>query len=71
MTDNSQQILADVLEQQRNELLPSATDQDYFEIFCAKEILKDFGLSYDEIQAGIVDGSLDGGVDSIFCFVNG
>ena len=71
MADNSQQILEDVLAQQRQELAPDASDQDYFETFCAEQILKDFDLSYDEIQAGIVDGEHDGGIDSIYCFVNG
>lgn len=47
------------------------SEQDYFEVFCAEQILKDFGLSYDEIQAGIVDGEHDGGVDSVYGFVNG
>ncbi|NGO54776.1 hypothetical protein, partial [Allomesorhizobium camelthorni] len=71
MADNSQQILDDVLAQQRQELLPEVSDQDYFELFCAEQILKDFDLSYEEIQAGIVDGEHDGGVDSIYSFVNG
>lgn len=71
MTDNSQQILDDVLSQQRQDLAPEVSEQDYFEMFCAEQILKDFDLSYDEIQSGIVDGEHDGGVDSVYAFVNG
>ncbi|MBP2161665.1 MULTISPECIES: AIPR family protein [Asticcacaulis] len=71
MNDNSQQILNDVLAQQRQEFVPEVSDQDYFEIFCAEQILKDFDLSYDEIESGIVDGEHDGGVDSVYAFVNG
>lgn len=71
MADNSQQILDDVLAQQRQDLIPEASEQDYFELFCAEQILKDFDLSYDEIQNGIVDGEHDGGVDSVYAFVNG
>lgn len=71
MADNSQQILNDVLLQQRQALAPLLSDQEYFEVFCAEQITKDFGLSYDEIQSGIVDGEHDGGVDSIYAFVNG
>src|SRR5262249_51966813 len=67
----SQQILNDVLSQQRQDLVPQVSEQDYFEMFCAEQILKDFDLSYDEINAGIVDGEHDGGVDSIYGFVNG
>jgi hypothetical protein len=51
VTDNSQQILDDVLSQQRQDLLPEVSEQDYFEVFCAEQILKDLDLSYDEIQA--------------------
>lgn len=71
MADNSQQLLDDVLRQQRDSLSPTMSDQDYFEVFCAEQILKDFDLTYDELQAGIVDGAYDGGIDSAYAFVNG
>jgi len=71
VADNSQQLLDDVLRQQREELAPASSDQDYFEVFCAEQILKDYDLSYEEIQAGIVDGEHDGGIDSAYAFVNG
>lgn len=71
MADNSQQLLDDVLLQQRDSLSPTLSEQDYFEVFCAEQILKDFDLTYDEIQAGIVDGEHDGGIDSAYAFVNG
>ena len=44
MADNSQQILNDVLTQQRQDRLPEVSEQDYFEVFCAEQILKDFGF---------------------------
>ena len=71
MSDNSSQILNYVLSQMRQELFSEISEQDYFEFFCAEQILKDFGLSYDEIQSEIVDGEHDGGVDSVYTFVNG
>ena len=71
MADNSQQLLNDVLNQQRQQLAPASSDQDYFETFCAEQILKDFDLSYEEIRAGIVDGEHDGGIDAAYAFVNG
>lgn len=71
MADNSQQLLDDVLKQQREELAPSLSEQDYFEVFCAEQLLKDYDLSYDDVQAGIVDGEHDGGIDSAYAFVNG
>ena len=71
MADNSQQLLDDVLTQQRQELAPEFSEQDYFELFCAEQVLKDYDLSHEEVQAGIVDGEHDGGVDSAYAFVNG
>jgi hypothetical protein len=69
--DNAQVILDDVLAQLHKERAPDMDLAAYFEMFCAEQLLKDFDLSYDEIEAGIVDGEHDGGVDSIFAFVNG
>ena len=71
MSSNDQEILASVLNQRRDQIAPNTSDQDYFEIFCAEQILKDFDLAYEELQAGVVDGEHDGGVDSAYCFVNG
>jgi len=69
-TDNSAQILNDVLDQQREELFPEKSKPDYFEIFCAEQILKNHNLSYEEIEEGIVDGEHDGGIDSVYTFIN-
>jgi hypothetical protein len=44
---------------------------EYFEIYTASEILKDYDLAYDDIIYSIVGEGGDGGVDSIFTFVNG
>ena len=71
MNSNSKQLLNDVLLQQRLNRAPDISEQDYFEIFCAEQILKNFQLSYDELQNGIVDGEHDGGIDSAYAFVNG
>lgn len=44
---------------------------DYFELFAADQILKEYDLSADEVKAGIVDGGGDGGIDALYVFVNG
>lgn len=69
--DNSQVILSDVLCQLKSERASDLSDAEYFEVFCAEQVLKDYDLTYDEIQAGIVDGEHDGGIDSLYAFVNG
>ena len=44
---------------------------DFFEAFCAEQATKEYELSYEEIQAGIVDGEHDGGIDSFYTFLDG
>ena len=45
-------------------------ESEYFELFSAEQVLKDDDLSYDELENGIIDGGGDGGIDSIYFFVN-
>lgn len=42
----------------------------FFEYFSSSQILKDYDLSDDEIENGIVGSSGDGGCDSIYIFLN-
>ena len=65
------QILEKFLEQKREEIDPGFDPSEFFNYFITQEILKDFELSYDEIQNGIVDGVGDGGIDAIYTLVNG
>ena len=58
MTTNDQIILDALLCRRRKEVDPDATASSFFEFFTAAEVLKDFDLSYDEIESGLVG---DGG----------
>jgi len=63
----------DGLIEQRKERYPSALNGNkdkIFEFFCVETLLGDYDLTYEEIQSGIVDGSMDGGIDAAFVFVN-
>ncbi len=71
MATNDRIILDQVLDQQRQNIAPSENPTKFFEIFTAEQILKDYDLSYDEIDIGIVAGGGDGGIDSFYVFVNG
>ena len=71
MTTNSQIILDGVLKPRQNEMDPDADPTTFFELFTAQQILKDFDLSYEEIESGLVGAGGDGGVDSIYLLVNG
>lgn len=64
-------ILKQILNQRKEEVAPDMDDDSFFELFTSEQTLKDFDPSFDELQAGLVDGSLDGGIDSVYTFVNG
>lgn len=70
MADNNQIVLQTLIEQNRQELYPELNPDDYFHLFATEQIMKDLELSYDEIEEGIVDNGGDGGIDSIYTFVN-
>ena len=71
MTGNDRIILDKILEQRHQEIGAGLTAPKFFEIFTAGEIVKDYDLSYDEIESGIVGDGGDGGVDAIYLFLNG
>lgn len=71
MSSNDRIMLDAALKQRRVEIAPDKSESDYFEIFTAEQILKDFDLSYDEILTGVVGGPGDGGIDSAYIFING
>ncbi len=71
MSDNSEIILGQVLQDQNEAMAPEMTASDFFEVFSAEQATKEYELSHGEIQAGIVDGEHDGGIDSFYTFVDG
>lgn len=68
---NDQIILERIIKENCSESDNGLSLSDYFTIYSASEILKSYDLTYDDIAYGIVDDGGDGGIDSIFTFVNG
>ena len=68
---NDQIILAKIIQERCAESSGELTLAEYFEIYTASEILKDHGLTYDDIIYGVVGDGGDGGIDSIYMFLNG
>ena len=68
---NDQVILERIIQERCVESADELTLSEYFEIYTASEILKDYGLTYDDIAYGVVGDSGDGGIDSIYTFLNG
>jgi len=69
--NNDQIILEKIIESKIAELETEMSYSNYFEIYTASEILKDHDLTYDDIEDGIVGNGGDGGIDSIYVFLNG
>lgn len=70
MSSNHQIILNTLLDQQRSDLGSALKEDDFFHLFVTEQILKNYELSYDELNEGIVDNGGDGGIDAIYTFVN-
>lgn len=70
MSTNDLILLNQLLDQRLSEIGQGLTESEYFEIFSAEQVLKDDDLSYDELASGIVDGGGDGGIDSLYFFIN-
>lgn len=70
MSSNDLVLLNQLLDQRLSEIGQGLTENEYFELFSAEQVLKDDDLSYEELSNGIIDGWGDGGIDSIYFFVN-
>ena len=70
MPKNDRILLDGILEKSQKEIDPEAKPSDFFEYFTAEQVLKDFNLSSDEIESGLVGGGQDGGIDAIYLFVD-
>ncbi|MGZ5070985.1 MAG: AIPR family protein [Methylobacter sp.] len=68
---NDQIILEQIIKERCAESDDELSISEYFEIYTASEILKDYDLTYDDITYSIVGNGGDGGIDSIFTFING
>lgn len=45
-------------------------ESDYFEFFAASQALKEYDLSDEEIESGLMGGGGDGGCDGAYLFYN-
>lgn len=63
-------LINQLLNQKLAEVGNGLAESEFFEIFSSEQVLKDYDLSYEEIGNGIVDSGGDGGIDSIYFFIN-
>ncbi len=72
MTTNNDQIILDqIVKEEHAKRAPNSRYSQFFELFTAEQVLKNYDLSEDEIEYGLAGSSLDGGVDAVYTFANG
>jgi hypothetical protein len=71
MAKNDVVLMDAIVDDRLREVYPSNQRDEVFEFLAFEQVLKDFDLSREEIEAGWVDGWDDGCIDAFFIFVNG
>lgn len=72
MTSSPEQaLLSAVFDQFVQDEYPSMEPDDAFERFAVTQLRKPHELAGPELDAGIVDGTKDGGIDAFYVFLNG
>ena len=60
-----------LLKKREKQTDPKLTSDDFFELFVSDLVTRDFGLDWDDIEFGVVDGENDGQVDAVYILVDG
>lgn len=71
MARNDVVILDSLVEKAKGRLGKAKDDSELFELFVFDQILKDYDLSYEELETGWTDGGDDGGIDGFYVLVDG
>ncbi len=70
---DDRRVLQTILQQEGQKNAPGLVADKYFEVFSAEQILtksRAFSVDLDQVKSGIMGNGGDGGVDSIYLFVN-
>lgn len=71
MARNDKPLIDFMLQERQRNGYPSNDIGEVFELFAFEQVLKEYDLSKEKLEEGWVDGSLDGGIDGVYIFVNG
>jgi hypothetical protein len=63
-------LLQEIISQEFQEDNTFDSENSFFEYFAASQVLKNYDLTDEEIENGIVGGGADGGCDGIYVFLN-
>lgn len=67
----AQTLVKTVFRDWHRENLSEMAEDDAWEVFVAWLLLREFDVTLDALQDGIVDGSNDGGIDAIYTLIEG
>lgn len=67
---NNQLLLKEIVSQECATNNQFASEDTFFEFFSACQLLKDYALSSDELENGIIGGGNDGGCDACYILLN-
>lgn len=71
MSANDRVLIDQMIEEQRNSLTVPLPFDAAFERFACAHALHGYGLSDEEVEAGVIGGGNDGGVDGAYVFLGG
>jgi hypothetical protein len=71
MARNDVVLLDSLIDKSKSQLGHNKDESELFELFVFDQILKDYDLSFEELESGWTDGANDGGLDGFFVFVDG
>ncbi|WP_328677729.1 AIPR family protein [Streptomyces sp. NBC_00343] len=71
MSANDRVLINQMIEERRNARAVPLSFDAAFERFASEHALHGFGLSEEEIEAGVIGGANDGGIDGVYVFLGG
>ena len=71
VSTNDQILLQQLLDELHTDWESTLTPSQFFELFTAEQFLKDYDLSDDQLESGLIGGGQDGGIDGLYLFLNG
>lgn len=71
MARNDVVILDSLVEKAKVQLGKANDNSELFELFSFDQVLKDYDLSYEELETGWTDGGDDGGIDGFYVLIDG
>lgn len=69
MPSNELVLLDQILQQRQSERAVALSDDRAFEVLACENALRDYNLSTEEVEAGIVGGGDDGAIDGVYVFL--